>query len=548
MKARASAWAGVLATRVGRCAGVWARCGALCAGLIGAVPVLGQAAGVPSAPPTAPVQPASAATAANATGAASLAPALFAQHCASCHGVDRLGALGPALLPQNLERLRKPEALRVLREGRLATQMQGFADKLTPAQQQALIDYIYSPVQPEPVWRDADIAASRVVHQSVEARPTQPGFRADPLNLFVVVEAGDHHVSILDGERLEPIARSATRFALHGGPKFSPDGRYVYFGSRDGWVSKFDLWGLRTVVEVRAGLNARNVAVSADGRWVMVGNTLPAGLVLLDAELNWVASLSTRGAAGGAASRVSAVYDAAPRASFVVALKDVAEVWELPYRDGAPTRVQRTLLGDVLDDFYFDDAYTHVFGTSRAKPGGTASAQVVDLDQRRVVTELDLPGMPHLGSGIAFDWQGKRVLATPNLQRGLITLIDTATWQPVASVPTPGPGFFLRSHEKTDLAFTDAMMSPQARDTLLVFDKRSLKEVARLRPEPGKTLAHVEFTRDGRYALASLMEMDGALIVYDTQTLREVKRLPMRKPIGKYNVWNKITRSEGTSH
>jgi hypothetical protein len=63
-----------------------------------------------------------------------------------------------------------------------------------------------------------------------------------------------------------------------------------------------------------------------------------------------------------------------------------------------------------------------------------------------------------------------------------------------------------------------------------------------------KTLAHVEFTRDGRYALASLWEMDGALIVHDAQTLKEVKRIPMRKPVGKYNVFNKVTRSEGTSH
>jgi hypothetical protein len=33
--------------------------------------------------------------------------------------------------------------------------------------------------------------------------------------------------------------------------------------------------------------------------------------------------------------------------------------------------------------------------------------------------------------------------------------------------------------------------------------------VAALRPQPGKTLAHVESTRDGRYALASLREMEG---------------------------------------
>jgi hypothetical protein len=31
-------------------------------------------------------------------------------------------------------------------------------------------------------------------------------------------------------------------------------------------------------------------------------------------------------------------------------------------------------------------------------------------------------------------------------------------------------------------------------------------------------------------------------------TLEEVKRLPIRKPVGKYNVHNKITRSEGMSH
>jgi hypothetical protein len=44
------------------------------------------------------------------------------------------------------------------------------------------------------------------------------------------------------------------------------------------------------------------------------------------------------------------------------------------------------------------------------------------------------------------------------------------------------------------------------------------------------------------------MERDGAIVVYDAATLQEVKRIPMDKPIGKYNVFNKITRSAGTSH
>ena len=38
--------------------------------------------------------------------------------------------IGPALLPENLERLRKPEAAKVIRESRPATQMPAFGDKL----------------------------------------------------------------------------------------------------------------------------------------------------------------------------------------------------------------------------------------------------------------------------------------------------------------------------------------------------------------------------------------------------------------------------------
>jgi hypothetical protein len=105
----------------------------------------------------------------------------------------------------------------------------------------------------------------------------------------------------------------------------------------------------------------------------------------------------------------------------------------------------------------------------------------------------------------------------------------------------------MRSHEATPYAWSDSMMSPTARDTLTIIDKRTLEPVASVR-EPGRTLAHIEFTKDGRYALASVWEHDGALVVYDAATFKEVKRLPMSKPVGKYNVWNKISRSEGTSH
>lgn len=494
--------------------------------------------------------------------------ALYQQHCAACHGAQRTGAMGPALLPESLERLRGAEAGKVIGQGRAATQMPGFAATLKADEIAALAKWIYTPVAPAPRWTEEDIRASRIEVPGAAGLPARPKWSADPMNLFVVVEGGDHHVSLVDGDRFEPIHRFASRYALHGGPKFTPEGRHVYFGSRDGWITKYDLWNLTVVAEVRAGLNMRNIAVSSDGRWVMAANYFPHTLALFDSELKLERTYAAATDDGKASSRVSAVYDAAPRKSFIVALKDVPELWEISYDpkapdiydglvhdyrmgEGLPKRgflgVRRTKLQEPLDDFFFDQGYIHALGATRPRADGQASAQVVNLDVRRKIADLPLSGMPHLGSGITFDYDGKRVLASPNLKGQALDVIDVRTWKPVATIPVPGPGFFLRSHEKSHYAWTDSMMSPTARDTLTVIDKRTLQPVAQVR-EPGKTLAHIEFTKDGRYALASLWEMDGALIVFDAQTLKEVKRLPMSKPVGKYNVWNKITRSEGTSH
>src|SRR6266540_4511933 len=220
----------------------------------------------------------------SADGQAQTTAQNYATHCAACHGPDRLGGTGPALLPENLERLRKAAAIETIGKGRLATQMPAFAAGLSAADIQALVDFVYTSPVVKPVWGEAEIRASRIEYVKAESLPPKPVFAADPLNLFVVVETGDHHATILDGDRFEPIKRFATRYALHGGPKFSPEGRYVYFASRDGWISKYDIWNLTLVAEVRAGINSRNLAVSSDGRYVLVGNYLPHTVVALDAR------------------------------------------------------------------------------------------------------------------------------------------------------------------------------------------------------------------------------------------------------------------------
>jgi len=474
---------------------------------------------------------------------------LYQKHCAECHGADRLGLVGPALLPQNLKRLRKSKALIAIKNGLIATQMPAFAEKLSDPQIASLAEYIYTKLPYVLQWGEKQIEASRVIAVEVDKWIKKPAYKADPLNLFVVVESGDHHITILDGDTFTPIHRFESRFALHGGPKFTPDGRFVFFASRDGWITKFDLYTLQVIAEVRAGINTRNMAISSDGATLAVANYLPHTLVLLSSEDLSVDKIFDVKSLDGQSSRVSAVYQARPRKSFIAALKDVPEAWEISTdvtkansKDGM-FALRRVKTSEPIDDFFFDQPYRHMLGSSR----GGKSARVVDLTTGKTVTDIALPGLPHMGSGITFNYNGKRVMATPHLRSAKISVIDMASWKVIKTIDTKGPGFFMRSHENTPYAWAGVFFGPN-RDLVHIIDKRTLEIVKTLQPLPGKTAAHVEFDKSGRHALLSVWEKDGVLIVYDAKTFKEVKRLKMSKPAGKYNVHNKINFSEGTSH
>jgi len=476
---------------------------------------------------------------------------LFQQNCAACHGADRLGLLGPALLPENLKRVRKNQAIASITNGLPATQMPAFGEVLKPNEIKSLVDLIYTPLLKVPGWDEQTIKAHHVIYKPelVEgnAQTASPIYDADPLNVFLVVEAGDHHVSVLNGDTFETIHRFKSRYALHGGPKYTSDGRFVYFASRDGWVTKYDMYNLQVVAETRVGINARNLAVSGDDKYVLVGNYLPHTLVLLDAtDLSLMKIIPVTDEQGNS-SRVSAVYSAPPRQSFVAALKDFKQVWEIRVDDSSSDAVKpvvdRIQLDDYLDDFFFDQQYENIMGAARNAKNG----QVFNLTGQKKVADLDLTGMPHLGSGITWAYKDTVVLATPNLKEHTVTFIDTKNWKTIKKIETLGPGFFMRSHENSRYAWVDVFVGPN-KDVMHIIDKTTLEIVKTLKPVPGKTSGHIEFTRDGRFALLSIWEMDGELIVYDAETLEEVKHLPMKKPVGKYNVYNKITRSEGTSH
>jgi mono/diheme cytochrome c family protein len=100
--------------------------------------------------------------------------ALYGEHCASCHGADRLGGQGPALVPDSLERLRKDKASETIAKGREGTQMPAFGNVIGAAGIDAVTSFIYAPLPDAPSWGEEEIAKSLVLTPATG--PSQPAY------------------------------------------------------------------------------------------------------------------------------------------------------------------------------------------------------------------------------------------------------------------------------------------------------------------------------------------------------------------------------------
>ncbi len=100
----------------------------------------------------------------------------YAENCASCHGADRLGGTGPALIPESLGRLKGAKLEAVIDQGRAMTQMPSFHTTLSAADITAVAAYISEPLATAPVWGQAEVMDSRDLLDIVDAKdiPDEP--------------------------------------------------------------------------------------------------------------------------------------------------------------------------------------------------------------------------------------------------------------------------------------------------------------------------------------------------------------------------------------
>ncbi len=289
------------------------------------------------------------------------------------------------------------------------------------------------------------------------AAPLPANPAAGPQHLIFSVEAGGLEVSLVDAQLQLVVHRFAPPRKLIGQPVFSPDARHAYWASVDGWITRYDLLARRVVGEFRAAERVSGLAVSGDGRWLMVASAEPRALTLLDAELRPQRSYPAPEIDGDTSIGAPAVRDARGQKSFVVGFAGGTQLWELSYDPNAEPifdglvhdyrsgegiarsgylGLRRTLLEAPLDQLFLSPDERHVLGLAR---GTTGQLQVVNLDVRRRIASVQLPGLPNPGAATVWtaSGTGTALLAIPDCSGATASLLDPRGWKLAGSVDLP---------------------------------------------------------------------------------------------------------------
>lgn len=460
------------------------------------------------------------------TASATEGEALYLRHCAGCHHAKRVGLVAPPLLPGYFSRPAGARIEGVIANGLPATQMPEFATTLRPNEITAIAAYIQAPApQTDLTWTREDINESRRDYRA-DGAAKLPSSALEELTL--VMEKGERSLVALDGGTLEKLA-SFHVGEVHGGPKFSHSLDTVYAVARDGLVTRISTTRLASLTQVKAGISSRALAVSGDDRHVAVANLLPPGLILFDSELRPVGELPLEAAAGG-------LYALPERRQFALSLRGKAELWLID--DHPPFNVTRQTLPAPFEDLSLVPGRPLMLGAARE---GTA-IYLYDYEKGMTLASFPASGMPHLASAAFWRREGELFAGINHIKKPELIVISLDTLTMAAVVPLAGAGWFVRSHTATPHIWTGTDS-----DKIALIDKADYSRIRYLIPQPGHKAMHIEFCAGGKYALVSIPEKEGAVAVYDTETLELVKTIPFNHPAGKYNASLKTFPARGLS-
>jgi len=497
------------------------------------------------------------------------AKTLYFQRCAGCHGVLRKGATGKSLEPKETLKLGQKRLEQIISYGTEGG-MNNFDDIFSQDDISLLSTYIQMepPVPPEMSLDMMKEHTKQFV--ALKDYPTKPMHGRNWENFFVVIERDAGKAAIIDGDTKEIVAHLDTGYAVHvikGTEHHKVDhaedvGRFWYTIGRDGKVNKIDLWQTpdkMLVAETKMAYDARDIAVSGDGKYVIAGGYWPPHFVIMDAEtLDPLKVVSSRGINVDGEyvneARVAAIYTTPNEPTFLVAIKELGQMWQVDYTDLDNLRIEQINSAKFLHDGFFDPTgrYFQIAANASNK------MVVVDTKERKLEKMIDVAKLPHPGPGA--NWIDKEcgsVGGTTHLGEGTVSVWGNdpmgnpdQAWKLCYEVETDGAGVFIRTHETSQYVWADQLKhpEPEVQQSVQVFDKdtREIVKTIRVTEEEGKAALHMEFNQDGTEVWVSVWNRadsknpTGEIVVYDAKTLEEKARIKgLTTPTGKFNVFNR---------
>jgi len=498
------------------------------------------------------------------------AKTIYFQRCAGCHGVLRKGATGKNLEPENTLKAGTNKLQKIITYGTEGG-MNNFDDIFSEEELNLMARYVQQEPPVPPEMSLALMKERHEVHVKPEDYPDKPVHGRNWENFFLVIERDVGKIAVIDGDTKEIVAHIDTGYAVHVLKTVEHHetltaenpGRFWYVMGRDGMMTKIDLWqspDKMKVANVQVAYDARDVAVSGDGKYVIGGGYWPPHFVILDAETMMpIKVVSTRGTNVDGEfvneSRVAAIYDTPKAPTWLVAAKELGQMWQVDYSDLDNMKITKINAAKYLHDGFYDPTgrYFQIAANASDK------MVVIDTVEQKLEAMIDTDKKPHPGPGANWDDpECGPVSGTTHLGVGKVTVWGNdpeghkdQAWKICYEVETDGPGVFLRTHPTSDYVWADQTKhpEPEVQQTIQVISKetREIVKSIQLTETEGYAAVHIEFNADGTEVWTSVwnrkdsLEPNGEIIIYDAKTLEEKARIKgLYAPTGKFNVHNRV--------
>jgi len=351
-------------------------------------------------------------------------------------------------------------------------------------------------------------------------------------DLGLIIEREPAAVQIINTSTQSSLARIADLGDLsHASVVYSRDARYAFIFGRDGGLTKIDLLTDKVAKRIIQAGNSIGGAISQDGQFIAVSNYTPGGVKIFSSEtLELIADIPST-YADNKRSKVVGLVDA-PEQKFIFSLFDAGEIWVVDLKQPSKPKIQKfsNIGNQPYDALLSPDGRYYIAGLFADNGLALLDLWAPDKGVKRILPsygkldeKLPVYKMPHLEGWAA----AGNLMFVPAIGQHEVLVIDQSTWQLIKRIPVLGQPVFVMARPDGRQVWINFAFPDNA--NLQVIDVKDLSITQHL--QPGKAVLHMEFTPRGEHVWVSTRD-DNQVVVYDTQSFKELAHIPANKPSG----------------